>query len=179
MLTESIIRDHEPLYLLSDVAAAAGIPVNTVRRWFDRGQVSYAEERDRIGGGRGVARHLSMSTALHLACMKVLIDLGGMGPSEANRAAFRWVHIGEPQRAPAGLYKQVDDRHPDNYTMLCAWPDGTARVQLVPLAGGRSPVELLLHSDGGRRPGVLLVCLNDIDRHVRSYLRGRERAGNG
>lgn len=171
MLTEAIIEDLRPRYALSDVAAAARVPAATVRKWFERGQVSYLET-DQAAEGRGIARYMSMASALRLGCMKALVDLG-VGPAQANRAAIHWLDIGEGGRDPASLFPQTG-AHPEALTILCAFPDGTAKVRRAPLLG-ISPVELLLHPTGARQPGVVLVCLNDIDRQVRSYLTGRER----
>ena len=153
--------DLEPRFRLSDIATAAGVSVNTIRAWFHRGHVSFLET-DSHAPGAGLAHSLSIRSALRIACVKALRDLG-VHPKLADEAALVWLDIGDDRRAEGQLLDLA--RHGE--TVLWVFPDAMAEV------ASADEVLCSLWANRSNRRGGTFIVLNDLDARVRAALGGR------
>lgn len=90
----------QPRFTTAQVAAAAGMPAETLRTWFKRGVLSLDD--DFVGeapSSIGFGRHFTGYLAMTVAIMAPLIA-GGMPALAAKRAAYAFVHAGHDKRRP-------------------------------------------------------------------------------
>ncbi len=154
------MNDYEPRYKLSEIAKATGVSANTVRAWFHRGHIRYLET-DATAEGSGLAHRLSMRSALRIACVKALVDLG-VHPAQADIAALHWLDSGDEERDPGALF----DPHERYLTVLWVFPSGSHAVRSI-----EDSLYPLRDGSGAPQEGGTMLILNLLDSRIREALK--------
>jgi hypothetical protein len=95
---------HDPVHTIGAIAKATGINANTMRTWFKRGDLTTGMS-DLASPGNTMARRFTGHTALAIAIMGALIDMG-ISPKRAALAANKFAHSGSAKRLPGELFAQ-------------------------------------------------------------------------
>ncbi|MEP9348564.1 hypothetical protein [Xanthobacter sp. KR7-225] len=85
-----------PAFALSQVAAATGVPVNTIRTWYGRGHFTIGMT-DKENPGEGLARLVSGRTAIGIGITGALARMG-VTPGRAAYAAYTFAHTGDQDK---------------------------------------------------------------------------------
>lgn len=115
---------HTPRYPLSKAAELAGISVNTLRSWYQRGHLRVGLG-DKSSEGAGLARYVSAATVVAIAITAELVQMG-ISPKRAGDAAIKFAHTGDQKRNPGHTFQ-------DGWTVLVfaadeSWMGGTCRI---------------------------------------------------
>lgn len=162
-----------PAFTLAKIAAVAGLEVNTLRSWYQRGHIKLAEI-DKPAEGNGLARLLSGRSAIAIAIMAELVR-AHMLPQRAGEAGEYFAHH--------GLKNDHRERSPG-----CLWSDGGATYLAVPFsgtpmvltAGRETPIGKALNTakrGNDKLPGAMIFELTDLVDRTRAEL-GLPRDGD-
>ena len=85
---------EEAKFTLADVSKATDVPVATIRSWFQRRHMTLGLSDKSVGAG--IARKVTLQTAMAIAITGELVSKFGLHPRRAATAATVFSHIGAP-----------------------------------------------------------------------------------
>lgn len=149
---------NEPLHTIGQIAKAANLNPNTIRAWYQRGDLSVGMS-DKASPGNTIARRFTGHTALMIGIMGTLVSMGVL-PGRAQLAAASFAHSGDDERLPGHLFA-------DGETLLVV---GGGHHLLLNLTSGASFSEVWsraqVYNDG--KPDMLLfVKLDELVDSIR------------
>jgi len=164
----------EPRYRLSQVAAATGFSLNTLRSNFQREW--FRAHGSGVNLGQGRAQRLCLADVMVLAIARRLIALG-IHPITSFEAALPFGRAaktpkGFPARWPGELFPE------DKFDTIMVWKPGrVADVLPIRKSDGIRLEQLALDDDG--EDATICLHLNPIERNVfaRLNVRGPEAEG--
>lgn len=149
---------HTPRFKSSEVAAAAGMALNTFRSHFRRGNFRMIGDA-RHAEVHGLPHLFSLRDAMLFAVAVELIT-AGIEAASAFNAAATFAHTGTEERLPAMVFD------PTKGMTLLIYHGRTNRARIIctPL---QSHLATLFHNDAtGQREAATIVLLNDVERRV-------------
>jgi hypothetical protein len=165
---------EEPRYTLAEVADATDVSVATIRSWFQRKHMKLGLTDASMG--TGIARKVTLPTALAIAVTGELVSKFGLHPRRAALAAATFSYVGAPdpetgiERDPGHLWLGPEVTN-TVLVILADDPDGSSSSVLrVPLNMLFSDIfDAGLFGQYGARYAIV-VELNDLVHQVRGRL---------
>ncbi|PJI55719.1 hypothetical protein CTI14_02390 [Methylobacterium radiotolerans] len=166
-------------YTLSEVAAAAGVQVGTLRSWLQRGhwRVDTAVG-DSPAAIAGKAHLVTLRRALHIGAAVELVR-NDIEPARAFRAARSFVDLFDPLWEHEGRPREAGGLFAAGWTLLVVYPgqdqgvvmwvDDTQPINKTPLQNILFP-----NIEQSRQVSGTFVWLNQIDRRIRLGLKNAE-----
>ncbi|WP_296220030.1 hypothetical protein [uncultured Sphingomonas sp.] len=156
----------------SQVAAAAGIEMNTFRAYFKRGHFKMIGETERLASTHGAAHFWSLRDAMGFAIAGELIRAGADAGAAFDAGMWGFAHIGSavvdppiagapPMRNPGELW----DARTVGFTAMAFFP-ATGNVNVFPFRHQFDWEDVLLDPKTKERSASILLFLNDVERRV-------------
>lgn len=155
-----------PRFKSSEVAKAAGVPLNTFRTLFKRGQFRMIGKTDAPASAHGLPHLFSLRDALGFAVAIELMRAGEDATRAWKIAMLDFAHTGDTVRDPGALF----DAREHGSTFLLTWPG----VDFGRVVSGNElqdrdhahPILLLTPPGYQRRSTFRLTLLDDVERRV-------------
>lgn len=161
---------HSPRFKSSDVARAAGVPLNSFRTYFKRGQFRMVGQTDAPAGSHGLPHLFALRDAMGFAIAAELIRAGVDAADAWQIGMWSYAHTADEGRNPGELFDHADH----GFTYLLTWPG----IQSGRVVSGKElddpnrahPVVLLTPPGQPRQRTFRLTLVNAIERAVFAVL---------
>jgi hypothetical protein len=153
-------------FLLSDVAAVAGMPVATLRSLVQRKHIWFDDDEDVVSSDARVPYQIGIRSAIRVAMMALLTQRDGMHPRRAWMITAGFTEFGDgplpnqPARAPGELFER-------GRTWLIA-RDGSDTSEVINVRPDTRAVELMQGLDGRAVSFIAIDCNELVDRVSRA-----------
>ena len=153
-----------PEFTLSQVAAAAGVEVNTLRSWLQRKHWKM-DTTVESAGDAGKAHLITLRRGLHIGLAVELVR-NDMDPARAFKAAYSFSHTAavdraQPAREVGGLYD-----YPAMTVMVV--PRATSDSRILRIDDKSSAFDLF-----ATYPSTVIVSIKQVDQRIRNALGGK------